>query len=312
MFDRNNCPNDSAKLHWEAKHIPLSVSVCSNVSGYDQPKCFISNGDSGKFVQDMVKYLVDISKESYRLLKQEFATLFEEIDEKLGPDDQNEQNTSEDEDSDDEGEDLMETDNEEEEEIESETEEDQAFLDDEELEEDGPSLYRAFNMERTDQEPIQHERVSANAKEKKKKESPLKKLKDRLEEYLKELPVIGFNSGKYDLNVVKEVLFPVLVKEEVKFTIKRNNNLMCLKTGHLRFLDIINYLVTGFTYDKFLKAYECPQTKGFFPYEWMDSLDKLDSSSLPPHEAFYSSLKGCNIPLQKSTSTASVSGEKTT
>ena len=312
MFDRNNCPNDSAKLHWEAKHVPLSVSVCSNVSGYDQPKCFISNGDSRKLVQDMVKYLVDISKESFRLLKQEIATLFEEIDEKLSPNDQNEQHTSEEEDSDDEGEDLMETDDEEEEEIESETE-DRAFLDDEELEEEGPSFYRAFNMERPDQEPIQHERDSVNAKEKKKKECPLKKLKDPLEEYLKELPVIRFNSGKYDLNVVKEVLLPVLVKEEeVKFTIKRNNNLMCLKTEHLCFLDIINFLAPRFTYDKFLKAYECPQTKGFFPYEWMDSLDKLDSSSLPPHEAFYSSLKGCNISLRESTSTANVSGEKTT
>ena len=51
----------------------------------------------------------------------------------------------------------------------------------------------------------------------------------------------------------------------------------------------------GFSYDKFLKAYECPQTKGFFPYEWMDSLEKLEHSSLPPHEAFYSTLTNKNI-----------------
>ena len=74
---------------------------------------------------------------------------------------------------------------------------------------------------------------------------------------------------------------------------------MCLKTEHLRFLDIINFLAPGFTYDKFLKAYECPQTKRFFPYEWMDSLDKLDSSSLPPYEAFHSSLKGCNNSVEE-------------
>ena len=124
-----------------------------------------------KLVQDMVKYLVDISKESYRLLKQEFATLFEEIDEKWGPDDQTEQHNSEEEDSDDEGEDLMNMDDEEEEEIESETVEDLACLNDEELEEEVPSFYRAFNMERTDQEPIQHERASVNAKEKKRKKA---------------------------------------------------------------------------------------------------------------------------------------------
>ena len=128
-FDCNNCPNDTAKLHWEAKHVPLSLSVFSNVSGYDQPKCSISNGDPRQLVQDMVKYLVEISKENYRLLKQDFSTLFEEIDETLGPDDQNEQYNSEEEDGDNE-EDLMNTDDEEEEDIEPETEEDRAFPDD--------------------------------------------------------------------------------------------------------------------------------------------------------------------------------------
>ncbi|CAH3132563.1 unnamed protein product [Porites lobata] len=70
---------------------------------------------------------------------------------------------------------------------------------------------------------------------------------------------------------------------------------MCLKTPHLRFLDVTNFLAPGFSYDKFLKAYECPQTKGFFPYEWLDSLDKLDHPSLPPHDAFFSTLKNENI-----------------
>lgn len=130
----------------------------------------------------------------------------------------------------------------------------------------------------------------------KKKEHPLKKLRDRLDEYLRELPVLGFNSGKYDLNAVKEFLFPVLVQnEQVQVTIKRNNNFMCLKTRHLRFLDVTNFLAPGFSYDMFLKAYDCPQTKGFFPYEWMDSLDKLEHTYLPPQEAFYSSLKKDNI-----------------
>ena len=59
--------------------------------------------------------------------------------------------------------------------------------------------------------------------------------------------------------------------------------------------DSTNFLAPGFSYDKFLKAYECPQTKGFFPYEWLDSLEKLEHSSLPPHEAFFSTLKNQNI-----------------
>ena len=306
MFSSTTGLNDTEKLTWNAKHIPLSVSVCSNVPGYDQPKCFVSNGDSKQLVKEMIEYLVKISEESYRLLKEEFLFLFEAIDEKLEqlkqtvprPTTESNIDLGAQEDSGDEGEDLLETD-EEEEDIESETKEDRAFLDDE-VEEQGPSFYRALDREREeqsddDQEYIDDKPVN-NPEPKNKKDHPLKKLRDRLEEYLKELPVLGFNSGKYDLNAVKEFLFPVLVEnEEVLFTIKRNNNFMCLKTEHLRFLDVTNFLAPGFSYDMFLKAYECPQTKGFFPYEWMDSLDKLQHNALPPHEAFFSSLRNENI-----------------
>lgn len=111
-----------------------------------------------------------------------------------------------------------------------------------------------------------------------------------------ELPVIGFNSGKYDINAAKNPFFSYLVKhEQVKFVIKRNNNHMRLKTEHLKFLDITNYLAPGFNYDQFLKAYECSQTKGHFPYEWVDSIDKLNSPILPPPEAFHSTLTNTDI-----------------
>ena len=70
---------------------------------------------------------------------------------------------------------------------------------------------------------------------------------------------------------------------------------MCLETKFLKLLDISNYVAPGFSYDQFLKANECEQTKGFFLYEWVDGLDKLDETSLPPRAAFYSSLKNANI-----------------
>ena len=124
----------------------------------------------------------------------------------------------------------------------------------------------------------------------------LTKLAEKLNAYLQELPVLGFNSGKYDLNAVKEFVFPYLIESQpIKFTVKRNSNHMCLKTNSLKFLDISNYVTPGFSYDQFLRAYECEQTKGFFPYEWIHSLDKLEETSLPSHEAFYSSLKNQNI-----------------
>ena len=61
------------------------------------------------------------------------------------------------------------------------------------------------------------------------------------------------------------------------------------------FLDIINYLAPGFSYDKFDEAYGCTLTKGFFSYEWMISLSKLDCESLPPKEVFHSESKNEDI-----------------
>ena len=97
------------------------------------------------------------------------------------------------------------------EDIESETEEDRAFVDDEEIEEQCLSLYRALDRQREDKTGMMIKGMNDQGDEKpedhspqtkKKKEHPLNKLRDRLEEYLKELPILGFNSGKYDPNAV--------------------------------------------------------------------------------------------------------------
>ena len=76
-------PRNTAKLTWEAKHIPLSVSVCSNVPGYDQPKCFVSSGNTGDMFKRFVDYLVEISQESYRLLLDQFSEVFDQINERI-------------------------------------------------------------------------------------------------------------------------------------------------------------------------------------------------------------------------------------
>ena len=125
---------------------------------------------------------------------------------------------------------------------------------------------------------------------------PLEKLWEQLEEYLMELPVIGVNSGKYDINAIKCPLIRYL-QQQAKFVVKKNNSSMCFKTLRLKFLDIVNYLAPGFSYKKFLKAFgcSCSIAKGFLLYEWIDLLDKLEATSLPPHEAFYSKLKRANI-----------------
>ena len=119
------------------------------------------------------------------------------------------------------------------------------------------------------------------------KKHPAAVVKERLEDFLKELPVLGFNSGKYDVTVIKRYLYPVLQRlDPIQFIVKRTGTYMALKTKMLKFLDITNYLAPGYNYDKFLKAYNVEQEKGFFPYEWFDDLEKLNATELPPPRLF--------------------------
>ena len=158
---------------------------------------------------------------------------------------------------------------------------------------------------------------AANDKKSRRTKNPYKKLMWQLYGWMRQLPVIGVNSGQYDLNVIKQFLVPYFLavakteegeerrqeeEEEEEnegdgpfFVIKRNNAFMYLSTDQLKFLDMTNYLAPGFSYAKYLKAYGCEVTKGHFPYEYMDRLERLDDTVLPPKEAFFSRLKNEGI-----------------
>ena len=234
---------------YTSKHAPMSVSVSSNVPGFDKEVCFVSeNTDRPQdLVNPMMTYLKEMSDHAFELLQREFCDIYQEIS-KLEAD---------------------------------------------------PVL-----------------------------EFPPQKLKKLLDDYLHELPVVGFNSSVYDINLIKTAFFQNLVvtdpdydvaesnecldKEEeeqeenkneldppqnhkqtgIKFIIKNNNEYKCIATRRLKFLDIKNYIAPGFSYEKYLAAFEIEQKKGFFPYEYITSLDTLKETKLPPIEAFYSSLKG--------------------
>ena len=96
--------------------------------------------------------------------------------------------------------------------------------------------------------------------------------------------------------MVKPYLIESLMKTDtIKFMVKKSNSFMCLQTERLKFVNIRKYLAPGFGYATYWKAYKCSMEKGFFPYEWMDDLHKLNSQVLPDHEQFYSTLKKSNI-----------------
>jgi len=54
---------------------------------------------------------------------------------------------------------------------------------------------------------------------------------------------------------------------------------MFLLTWGFRFLDIINYLEPGTSYEKWVKAYECESVKSWLPHECFDTPKKISLGS---------------------------------
>ena len=97
-------------------------------------------------------------------------------------------------------------------------------------------------------------------------------LKEHLERYCNVLSIFGSNSAKYDLNLKKSYLSPILDNERnIEPTIIRKaNQFIPFKFGDIQLFEILNFLGGATSLDSFLKAYKTSETKGFFPYEWFD------------------------------------------
>ena len=228
FFDRDNVPADSAKVHWIARHVPLSVSLASNVPGLEPAQCYVTDGDSDKLVADMMSHLHAVSDAAFESLKPSYESVLNELEAR------------------------------------------KEAWDDAESE------------------------ANAEEEEESSKTNPFNTLAGELHDWLHQLPVIGFNSAKYDLNMIKRSFVPLLISNNAA-VIKRQNTFMCLSTTKLKFVDICNYLAPGVSYAKYLTAYGCELGKGHFPYEYMDDLQKLEDRVLPPQAAFYSQLRNEGI-----------------
>ena len=230
FFTGDNLPADTDHVQWVARHVPLSVSVASNVPGYEPALCFVTDGDADKLVGCMMTRLNTISDAAFASLLPLYADVLADLD------------------------------------------------------------ARKYAWEEDIKEAEEEEEEEAEGG----RNNPYKTLIGQLLGWLRQLPVIGFNSGKYDLNMIKRSFVPLLISNNAA-VIKRQNTYMCLYTDELKFVDICNYLAPGVSYAKYLKAYGCELQKGHFPYEYMDDLQKLDERSLPPQSAFYSRLKNEGI-----------------
>ena len=71
-------------------------------------------------------------------------------------------------------------------------------------------------------------------------------------EWVNQVAVMGFNSGKYDINMIKRNFVERIaenVDEKIKVA-KKDNNYMLLTTSNFKFFDIKNFLAPGMSYAK--------------------------------------------------------------
>ena len=92
--------------------------------------------------------------------------------------------------------------------------------------------------------------------------------------------------------MIKEYFVRVLADPDDVTVAKKDNSYMFLTTPKLKFLDVRNYLAPSLDCNGWCKANGCSLEKLKFPYEWLDSYEKLSYVGPAPHEAFYSHLKG--------------------
>lgn len=135
----------------------------------------------------------------------------------------------------------------------------------------------------------------------------LERLISDLEKYCRQLTILTFNGGRYDLNLVKKYLYPQLVADVCCAKEKGENcswpapimkgmTLMCLTTDKLHFLDILLYVAPGTNLDKFIRTFNSEEQKGHFLYKLLRRYDDLlTTTEFLPKLAFYSTLKNAHI-----------------
>lgn len=221
---------------------PGSVSVCSNVPGYEKPRCFVSGEDPVALVGQMYDYIVEINMRAQELLRPRYCTILNELNHYV-----DERNY------------LIET--------AEDAKENKNYSEYRELIDEAHKYY-AYEG-----------------------------LLEELEKWISRIVALGFNTSKFDFNLIRQYLFPHFLAEEVEvdYIIKRGNDYMSISTDDVLFLDVKNYLAAGISYKKWLESNHIKQGKGIFPYEWFTDLKKLDETQLPPIEAFWSTMKQANV-----------------
>ena len=106
------------------------------------------------------------------------------------------------------------------------------------------------------------------------------------------MAVFRFNSAEYDIKLIKNYVNTV---RNLILLSKKAGKYPCIKTEHLKFMDILQFLAPGYNLKSFFKAFGVSEQKGFFAYDYFTSAEQLNETALPPYETFYSTIKNCNV-----------------
>ena len=188
-------------------HIPISVSLCTNIPGYTEPVHIQSNGSPQILVEKMISLQLKHQERASSEMRKKFYWVFEKLNEKI----------------------------------------------------------EISDVEMTPK---------------------LRTIQKKFEEYCDILPILSFNGQRYDLPLIRNYLPLALKKLDSlpQFVVKRDNSYMAISTNRLRFLDLTNYLAAGTSLDKFYTAFKVTFPKHPFPYEFLDSLEKLKTTSFPKRD----------------------------
>ena len=235
---------------WIGKHVPISVSISSNLV---EDPVFICNSYPHHLLESTVGAFENLASQNKAKMKELFLDIKTTIKIKLG------------------------------------------------------SILQKFNQSHNRRESARFDMSQDNCDNKiyastqclQKQKNQLFDLQESLKRYCNVLPVFGFNSAKYNLNLIKSYLLPILINERVfePTVVKKANQFISFKFGDIQLVDIMNFLGGATRLDSILKAYKTSKTKRFFPYEWFDHPDNLQEREFPPYDAFYSKPRSCN-PLE--------------
>ena len=81
---------------------------------------------------------------------------------------------------------------------------------------------------------------------------------EKLRDYCTSLPILGFNTSFYDINLLAKHGFieEIVNRDKSPFIIKDGNRYKVMKTKQFTFLDQMSYCAAGTSLKKFIVAYD--------------------------------------------------------